>query len=174
MVVTNNNTLHDRAVHLKGQGLAKHREYWHDVIGFNYRMTNIQAAIGLAQLEQASKFIKAKQDVASWYMHYLKDLPLKFHTPVGNVVHTFWMCSILTENEQTRAALREYLKNCGIETRPTFYPIHTMPMYAQKYESFPVAEDISRRGINLPSYPTLTKDDIYRISEEIAVFFNKK
>jgi len=173
MVVTNNDTLHERAVHLKGQGLAKYREYWHDAIGFNYRMTNIQAAIGLAQLEQAHKFIQAKKDIANWYMRHLKHLPVKFHSPVGNVVHTFWMCSILTENEQTRDALREYLKERGIETRPTFYPIHIMPMYANKYESLPIAEDISRRGINLPSYPALLEKDIEVISDAIAGFYKK-
>jgi len=173
MVVTNNKTLHERAVHLKGQGLAKYREYWHDVIGFNYRMTNIQAAIGLAQLEQAPEIIKAKQNVANWYIKYLKEAPLKFHTPVGNVFHTFWMCSVLTDNEQTRDSLREYLREYSIETRPTFYPIHTMPMYSNKFESLPVAENISRRGINLPSYPTLTEDDVKFISFKILDYYNK-
>jgi perosamine synthetase len=171
MVVTNNNTLHERVVHLKGQGLAKNREYWHDVIGFNYRMTNIQAAIGLAQLERAREFIQTKQDIADWYMNQLKDLPVKFHSPVGNVTHTFWMCSLLTQNEQTRDSLREHLRNHDIETRPTFFPIHTMPIYAEKYESLPVAEDISRRGVNLPSYPALTKKDIIFISDIITDFF---
>jgi len=174
MVVTNNDTLHDRAVHLKGQGLAKYREYWHDSIGFNYRMTNIQAAIGLAQLEQATKFIQAKQDIARWYMDNLKKLPIKFHSSIGDVVHTFWMCSILAKDEKTREDLRNYLKEQGIETRPTFYPIHTMPMYSDKYEPLPIAEDISRRGINLPSYPTLTEKDISVISDSIATFFKNQ
>jgi perosamine synthetase len=137
-------------------------------------MTNIQAAIGLAQLEQAEKFIEAKQNVAHWYMENLKSLPIVFHSPIGNAVHTFWMCSILTKDEQTRDALRNYLKEQGIETRPTFYPIHTMPMYAGNYESLPIAEDISRRGINLPSYPTLTKNDISLISDSITKFFESQ
>lgn len=76
IVVTNDETLFDRAVHFKGQGLAKHREYWHDVIGYNYRMTNICAAIGLAQLEQAKEFIEKKRQIATWYKDNLKNLPL--------------------------------------------------------------------------------------------------
>ena len=66
MVVTNDETLYARATHLKDQGMAKFRQYWHDVIGYNYRMTNICAAIGLAQLEQAEKFLRQKRDVAAW------------------------------------------------------------------------------------------------------------
>ncbi len=64
MVVTNDMTLDRRARHFKGQGLAEHREYWHDVIGFNYRMTNVAAAIGLAQLERAEEFIRRKREIA--------------------------------------------------------------------------------------------------------------
>lgn len=67
MVVTNDKTLYDRCLHFKGQGLAVHRQYWHDVIGYNYRMTNICAAIGLAQLEQADDFISRKREIADIY-----------------------------------------------------------------------------------------------------------
>src|SRR5580698_7632726 len=71
MVVTNDQTIYDRCVHYKGQGLSKNRFYWHDVVGYNYRMTNICAAIGLAQLEQVETFIGQKRQVAAWYKKYL-------------------------------------------------------------------------------------------------------
>ncbi|GHS94052.1 hypothetical protein FACS1894139_15890 [Planctomycetales bacterium] len=171
MVVANSDSLFERVVRFKGQGLAKYREYWHDVIGFNYRMTNIQAAIGLAQLEQVDKFIAAKQEAAKWYQEYLKGLPLKFHTPVGEVFHSFWMCSILTESETSRDGLRAYIREAGIETRPTFFPLHTMPMYSSKYESLPVAEDISHRGINLPSYPALNEEDVKYICGKVREYY---
>ena len=67
MVLTNDKTLFERAIHLKGQGLAAHREYWHDIIGYNYRMTNIAAAIGMAQLEQVDAFIDRKIEIAEYY-----------------------------------------------------------------------------------------------------------
>ena len=174
MCLTNSNYLYEKLTHLKGQGLAKYREYWHDVIGFNYRMTNIQAAIGLAQLEQADKFIQAKQNIALWYQKHLKGLPVEFHKTDKNVFHTYWMCSVLVENEQTREELRDFLKQEGIETRPTFYPIHTMPMYGKKYEKHPVAEDIALRGINLPSYPALTEEDVRYICDRIRDFYEKQ
>ena len=93
MVVTNDDTLYDRSLHFKGQGLAKYREYWHDVIGYNYRMTNVCAAIGLAQLEQADKFIDKKRKIAEWYKFGLKGLPVTVHPEVGDVKHSYWMCS---------------------------------------------------------------------------------
>lgn len=171
MVVTNDITLHDRLVHFKGQGLAKHREYWHDTIGFNYRMTNIQAAIGLAQLEQIELFLAKKQQIAKCYCENLKNLPITFHNPPGDIFHSFWMCSILVEKHQLRDSLRDYLKSLGIETRPLFNPIHTMPMYAKQFTKHPIAENLSARGINLPSYPGLEKKDIKFICEKIKEFY---
>lgn len=163
MVVTNDETLYDRAVHFKGQGLAKHREYWHDVIGYNYRMTNICAAIGLAQLERADEILTKKRQVAHWYSECLSDLPLTFHHEVGDVRHSYWMCSVLAENREKRDQLRDALERNGIETRPVFFPIHTMPMYAQKFQRHPVAENLGWRGINLPSWPEITKKQVVSI-----------
>jgi len=172
MVVTNDETLNDRVVHFKGQGLAKHREYWHDVIGYNYRMTNICAAIGVAQLERANEIIAKKRNIAEWYHSGLSGLPVDFHQESKGVKHSYWMCSILVENPDLREPLREKLKIAGIETRPLFYPVHTMPMYAQKFQKHPVAEDLGWRGINLPSYPDLDEQDVREICSEIRQYFN--
>lgn len=173
MVVTNNQTLFERAKHLKGQGLALYREYWHDIVGYNYRMTNICAAIGLAQLEQADKFINKKVQVANWYMENLKDVPVKFNKPYGEVKHTYWMCSILVDKTENRELLRNKLKDFGIETRPLFYPVHTMPMYANKFRLHPIAEEISLKGMNLPSYPELTKEQVNYVCDIIKSFYRE-
>lgn len=173
MVVTNDETLYDRAQHLRGQGLAKHRQYWHDIIGYNYRMTNICAAIGLAQLEQADDFIVQKRQIAAWYREFLSNSPVEFHCEVGDVVHSYWMCSILVPKSEHRDLLRAYLEENGIETRPLFYPVHTMPMYSNKYQKHAVAENLGWRGINLPSWPGLKKEDIIYISTLIENYFLK-
>jgi perosamine synthetase len=167
MVVTNDETLHARVCHFKGQGLAKYREYWHDVIGYNYRMTNICAAIGLAQLEQADTFIAKKRQLAAWYMEDLADSPVVFHKPCGDVFHTHWMCSVLVPDPADRDPLRAELAAAGIETRPLFYPVHTMPMYSQRFQKHPGAESLGWRGINLPSYPELTREQVSEISSVI-------
>jgi perosamine synthetase len=172
LVITNDETLHNRAVHYKGQGLAMHREYWHDVVGYNYRMTNICAAIGLAQLEQIEHFTQKKRKIADWYIQNLKGTSLEYHQCEKNTIHSYWMFSILTRNAQERDSLRKYLASQGIETRPLFYPVHTMPMYSHKYQKYPVAEDLGWRGINLPSYPGLNENDIVFICEKIKEYTN--
>jgi perosamine synthetase len=170
MVICANETLLDRVVHLKGQGLAKHRQYWHDIIGYNYRMTNICAAIGLAQLEQVETFIQRKKEVAQLYQSLLSDTAYTFHQAHAAVFHTYWMCSILVPDSSQRENLRAHLEQNGIETRPLFYPVHTMPMYGKTYTAFPVAEDLGWRGLNLPSYPGLTDEDVTFICDAIKSF----
>ena len=171
MVVTNDETLFNRALHFKGQGLAKYREYWHDVIGYNYRMTNICAAIGLAQLERVNEIIDKKRQIANWYKDILTNLPVSLHNEAPDSLHTYWMFNILVQKPEIREELRKELSNKGIETRPLFYPIHTMPMYSDKYQKLPIAENLGWRGITLPSYPDLTYKDVEYISQCIREFF---
>ncbi len=174
MVVTNDATLFDRAVRLKGQGLAMHRQYWHDIIGYNYRMTNICAAIGLAQIENADKIIEKKILIAKWYHELLSGEPVEVQQMKSNVKHTYWMVSILLNSNEQRDPIRAHLENAGIETRPLFYPIHTMPMYSEKYYRHPIAEDLSLRGLNLPSYPELEFNDVKFICDKIKEYFFKQ
>lgn len=171
MVTTNNKKIFQLATRIKGQGLAKNREYWHDIVGYNYRMTNICAAIGLAQLERAHSIIAKKRKIADWYHTFLKAQPLEFHKEVLGIFHSYWMINILVNNYKDRDKLRDHLKKNGIETRPVFFPIHTMPIYRNNGQKFPVAEDIARRGITLPSYPGLTEDDVNFISKKIIEYF---
>ncbi len=173
MVVTSDAMLADRLRRYKNQGNAKYREYWNDILGFNYRMTNIQAAIGLAQLEQVEGFIEKKRQIANWYMEELKDYPLEFNKETKDVFHTYWMVSCLVEKADMRDSLREFLKLNGVETRPTFYPIHTMPVYVHEFSKHKVAEDIALRGMNLPSYPALTHEDVKNICNVIKQYFEK-
>lgn len=163
MVTTNDDMLAERIRRLKGQGLAPYREYWHDIIGYNYRMTNVAAAIGLAQLENASLFLDRKRTIAQRYRHLLADTHLVFQHESPEVQHSWWMISVLAPTAQERDYLRQALARHGIETRPTFYPVHTMPMYSHRYERHRVAESLGLRGINLPSYPSLRDEQIEEI-----------
>jgi perosamine synthetase len=174
MVVTNNPEIADKVMHLKGQGVCRDRQYWHDVIGFNYRMTNLCAAIGCAQMESIDDLIAKKVQIAQWYRDGLADLPLHVHRTNPHTLHSYWMVSILVEEAGERDALRTELELAGIETRPLFYPVHQMEMYASPGSSFPVAEDLSRRGINLPSFPALTRDDISFICGEVRAYFAER
>ena len=171
MVVTNDSVLHERVRHYKGQGLAHGGEYWHDVIGYNYRMTNICAAIGLAQLERADELLAKKRQVAAWYAQGFDGMPVEMHREASDVHHSFWMCTILVGEPPQRERIREHLTAAGIETRPVFHPVHTMPMYAHMAAALPVAEDIARRGITLPSWPDLTYEQVQCVVRGISSFF---
>ncbi|WP_299250023.1 DegT/DnrJ/EryC1/StrS aminotransferase family protein [uncultured Cytophaga sp.] len=173
MVTTNNAALHEKVMHYKGQGLAKNREYWHDVVGFNYRMTNICAAIGVAQLEQADVFISKKIQIANWYKKYIQSTDVHFQEEKEYIKNSYWMCSIAVNTEEIRDALRKHLADMGIETRPFFHPAHVMPIYKED-TIYPVSEHLSKVGINIPSYPQLLESDIEYISTCINSYFENK
>ena len=167
MVVSTDEKLIERVTRIKGQGLAPNREYWHDIVGYNYRMTNICAAIGVAQLERAGETVKRKRQVADWYKASLAGLPVTLHGEYGDVFHSYWMVSLLLPRADQRDGVRRHLAEKGIETRPLFYPAHTMPMYAGTTRPLPITDDLSGRGINLPSYPDLTRDDVAAICADL-------
>ena len=171
MVVSNDENLYQRSVHFKGQGLVKNRQYWHDVIGYNYRMTNIEAAIGLAQLEQVDEFLTRKKGIADRYASSFNGTGIQFHKNHEDVYHSYWMCSILVQDAADRDKLRTHLEKAGIETRPLFFPVHTMPMYSIKLQNFPIAEDLGWRGINLPSYPGLSNEEVDRVIKVVKEYF---
>ncbi len=170
MVVSRDSDLLQKVVHLKGQAVSPSREYWHDVLGFNYRMTNICAAIGLAQIERADEILKKKRCIADWYRELLRDQPLELHAEAEGTRHSFWLCSALAADGATRDAIRTHLREQGIETRPVFHPAHTMPVFPSELP-FPVAESISQRGFSLPSYPALTKQQVVQICDAIRNFY---
>ena len=173
MLVSNNEKLIKKAYHLKNQAVTK-EQYWHDITGYNYRMTNIQAAIGLAQLEQVEKNITDKTNIAKIYEASFKNSEIEFHKANKDVFHTYWMCSILLKNKATRDNLVKFLTKEGIDTRPLFYPAHKMPCFKDyNNETLPVAEDIGYRGINLPSWPDLKDEDVQYIADKINEFIKK-
>ncbi len=171
MVVFKDPEIYKLANKKKGQGLSGNKEYWHDEIGYNYRMTNLQAAIGLAQIERIDEILKRKREIAQIYYDTLNnknDIRVFFEHD-EQIVNSFWMCSIIVKDQATRDKLREYLKANGVETRPGFYPVHTMPMYSIN-EAFEVADDLAYRVINLPSWPGLKEDDIKTICKIVLSY----
>jgi perosamine synthetase len=160
LVATSSPAIHKRLLSYKGQGLADYREYWHDQLGFNYRMTNICAAIGLAQLERIDDTLAKKRRLAQWYQEDLQGEPVRFQACPAELFHTYWMVSVLFEDQRIKSLVREHLGNQGIETRPFFNPVHTMPMYQRRYLDLPNAQDLASRGINLPSWPALSRSEV--------------
>ena len=177
MCLTNNEELAEKMRILRDHGMNPNKRYWYDVIGFNYRMTNLQAAVGVAQLNKLDEFVEKKRQIARCYSEELKELEEKglitLHPEMPWAKCVYWMYCILVDDKfgMSRDDLMKGLEENGIETRPFFYPMHVMPPYKNN-EIFHVAEEIARKGINLPSGVNLTKEDVERIVNEIRSFKN--
>ncbi len=162
IIVTNNQDWAERAFFLENQGRYADNPYWHPEVAYNYRMTNIQAAIGLAQLERIDEMIAIRRRNAAYYNRRLAEVPGLILPPnQAWAENVYWMYSVIIEDEfgLERDEVRTRLHAAGIDTRPFFYPVHTLPMY-NTGQSLPVAEALGRRGLNLPSAATLTPEQI--------------
>jgi len=167
MLLTNDEDIFERAKLLRDHAMSTTKRYWHEFIGFNYRFTNVQAAIGLAQLERIDEIIKIKRKNAKLYNSLLKDVEgLTLPPEMDWAENVFWMYSVLIEDDfpVVRDELADSLRERGIDTRPFFCPIHVQPAYSEyNSERFPVAEELARKGINLPSGTTLMREDIQNV-----------
>jgi perosamine synthetase len=169
MCLTNDKDLEARMRMLRDHGMSPTKRYWHDVVGYNYRMTNIQAALGLSQLSKIGRILAKKIEIAKIYY---ENLPDKIATYTENKFSesVFWLFSILSRNKNEKQLVLDALERNGIETRPFFYPVHSMPPYfkfVSKLQSFPVSEHLSDVGLNLPSYPELTKNQILEVCDAV-------
>ncbi|WP_390533042.1 DegT/DnrJ/EryC1/StrS family aminotransferase [Sulfurisphaera ohwakuensis] len=165
MCITDSEELYEKMQILRDHGMTKEKRYWHEVIGYNYRMTGLQAALGLAQLRKIDNFIRRKREIAKLYQDLLGDVVIvQRDPPKGKSI--FWLFSVFTEK---RDRLVEYLGLNGIETRKFFYPVHVMSPYTIfAYEKrFDISTKLSSLGLNLPSYPSLTIEEINYISTKI-------
>jgi perosamine synthetase len=171
MVFSRDDGLIERCRRLRAQGLVPGREYWHDRIGYNYRMSNLAAAIGLAQLERSDELLCRKRQIAEKYFQRLSYLPFHFHREAPGTVHSYWLVSALARSEQERDALRRTLADSKIETRPLFHPVHTMGIYPHSFLKETVAEEVAARGLNLPSWPDMSDDEIGLVAGVIEGFF---
>jgi perosamine synthetase len=173
MVVSRDAKVHALICKLRGQGLAGDKEYWHDVVGYNYRMTNICAAIGVAQMERADELIARKRALADSMRNAMADLPLLFHLEQPGTTHSFWMITALAKSEAERDGLRRALRLEGIETRPVFHPAHTLPMYAAGQTGLDISVDLAARGLNLPSWPGLSANQVAEIAGACRHCYNR-
>jgi perosamine synthetase len=162
MVVTNDPALAERAAFLRDHAMDPRRRYYHPEIGFNYRMTNIQAAIGCAQIEQADSILARRKAIATAYEAGLAGIPGLTRPPAEPwAENVYWMYSVLVERDfgLDRDAVRAGLRLRGVDSRPFFVPLHELPPY-RLAAPFPVATALSARGINLPSGTGLRPEEI--------------
>lgn len=171
MLTTNSAELYEKMKLLRSQGVDPQKRYWHSVVGYNYRMTNLQAAVGLAQLENIQWHMDQRQRVAKLYEKYLPMLGDCIATQAvpQKAKHVYWMNSILLTDKVSmeRDDVMQKMEARNIEMRPLFYPMHIMPPYYDKTAQAPIAESLSSRGINLPSHGKLEEEHIRYIVESL-------
>ena len=168
MITTNNEDLYKKMGYLRDHAMSKEKRYWHTDVGFNYRMTNLQAALGVAQFERIEELLAKKKKIFGWYqdgLEYVKNVKLNHQAPWTKNV--YWMVCLEIEKytEMQRDEFIHKLKVRDIDSRPYFYPVSDMPMYDEA--NTPITHKVYQKGLNLPSYFDITKDEVEYVCKTI-------
>jgi len=178
MVTTNDKKLAEKMQLLKNHAFSHERHFWHKLLGFNYRMTNIQAAIGLAQTENFERLSNKRIENAMLYNSLLKEIEeITLPPSTRGMKNVYWMYGILLKNwsRVTRDTLRYELANRGIETRTFFIPIHRQPVYKGWFKgNYPNSEYLCTNGLYLPSSTSLTEKQVRYVAGTIKEIFSKR
>jgi len=171
MVCTNDDRIAERVRSLADLAHSKKKRFVHEELGFNYRPTNLQAAVGLGQMESVDMFLQRKRSMAALYKDGLKNIKgLRLPITKDYAENVYWMYAVLVEKSfgMSKDGLCAKLKEKGVDTRDFFYPCHSQPVIEKLYptqERFPVTEDITQRGFYLPSGLAITDDEIRYVCE---------
>lgn len=172
MLVTNNPDLAERARYLTTQAKDDPFEYVHNEIGFNYRLTNIQAAIGCAQMEQLDGFVNRKREIAATYERELQNIGgIRFMKEASWAFSTFWLYTILIDEKEygidSRALLKQLNRN-GVQSRPLWQPLHRSPAHKDSQSfNIRVADVLNRDGVSLPCSVGLSEQEMARVVKVI-------
>ncbi|MGV3618483.1 MAG: bifunctional GNAT family N-acetyltransferase/PLP-dependent aspartate aminotransferase family protein [Fimbriimonas sp.] len=170
MLVTDDDALFERVQSLWDQGRDPHRTFWISDQGWKYKMSNVQAAIGLGQLERVDELIEMKRRVFRWYEEGLQDVPGIVLARESDFARSiYWMSSVLVTEEAgiEREALRAELKRRNVDTRPVFPAISQYPIWPRHQDPQPVAKRIGEGGINLPSGVRLRREQVTYVCDQI-------
>ena len=165
-VVTSDPEVSNKLRMLRGQGQSFDRKFYHPLIGFNYRMTDLQAAIGVAQMSRLDEFISERSKIFAAYDAAL-DGEVVRQVREGQYFRSPWLYTVLLPNRQLRDCAREVLEQLGIETRSTFIPLHRQPPYKRPDVQFPISSKIGDTGISLPTYVGLSEENAAFIAETL-------
>ncbi len=173
MITTNDEDLHQRCKFLRDHAMSATKRYWHPERGYNFRMTNIQAAIGCAQLERIEEIMQAKQRIFNSYSKELKNSSILLNQTNSWATNAFWLMTARIKglSEKNRDELITRLKQEGVDSRPFFYPMSSLP-YLPDTSDTPVAFEIFKEGINLPTYVDLTDEDIHYVCKTLQNLTN--
>jgi len=168
MLTTNDAAFYQRAKRLRDHAMSPERRYFHEERGFNYRITNLQAALGVAQLERIDDFLARRTEIMGWYHAAIKTTESVRLNRVKNWAKSaFWMVCLEVDgfDAARRDAFMQALRARGVDSRPYFCTMSSMPMYRQA--PLPVSARKADIGLNLPSYYELTKSEVARIGADV-------
>ena len=175
-VVTDDTGLAERIRFLKDHAMSKSRRYYHPEVGFNYRMTNLQAALGCAQIARFPEMLARRMAVLTEYRRQLEGLPLRLNPVVSGREEVCWLVYARLETSDATHALATALADAGFDTRPLFVPMHELPPYAEcrfvtsgQSANESVSSRESVRGLCLPSSNRLGFADVARLAEVASV-----
>jgi perosamine synthetase len=175
MVLTDNESLRDRMVLLRDHGMQRDRKYWHEAVGYNYRLTNVQAAIACAQLECVDAIISERRRVHRAFHEQLSGLEgIELQQVPECVEQVPWAFPVRIDPERVcidRDEVIRRLAEVNVETRPAFYPFSVLPLY--DCPSLPVAEAVGLHGLTLPLYPSLTQGEIEYIGAQFKLILQR-
>lgn len=175
MFVTNDEKLYRRVLTLSNHGRAKGetRQFWPEVVGFKYKLSNVQAAIGCAQLERIDELVAAKRRVFGYYASRLADLPVRMNPEPNGTVNGYWMPTIVVDSnvKLDRDALIRRFATDNIDGRVFFWPLSTVPPFSDA-SRFAVSDQLYRRAVNLPTYHELGDIEMDRVIGHIKAFLS--
>ncbi|MDR3170351.1 MAG: LegC family aminotransferase [Treponema sp.] len=153
MVITDDEAIANRVRYISTTAKRPHRwEFYHDEVGYNFRMPSVNAAIGFAQLEYFDRILANKRETAHLYRQFFDSIHVPFITEPKNAKSNYWLNAILFEDRQQRDRFLEYSNDNGVQTRPAWTLLHTLPPYRQcQHTETPNAEYIAERLVNIPS-----------------------
>jgi perosamine synthetase len=176
MILTNDEELAENCRSLRNLCFQPNKRFVHERLGWNYRMTNIQAALGMAQLERLDEFVKRKTRMGAMYTKLLNGLS-RIQLPMARTEYAnnvYWVYGLVLNESigfDAEEAMKRLAQN-GIGCRPFFYPMHQQPVLRKmglfKGESYPQAERLYQRGLYIPSGMALSDEQIYRVTEAIV------
>jgi perosamine synthetase len=172
MVTSNNREIAATARRLRDHAFSDERHFWHQYRGFSYRMTSLQAAIGVAQTERLGELVTQRRHNAALYEECLRGVPgLTLPQERPGIKNVFWMYGVMLERDfgLGRDDLRQLLARDGIETRSFFVPIHLQPVHFTHYDAnlYPVADALCQKGLYLPSSSALTEAEIRYVADAV-------
>jgi perosamine synthetase len=174
MFVTNDDKIYEKSLTLSNHGRSRNqkKQFWPDMIGFKYKMSNIQAAIGCAQLERIDELISKKRKIFYFYKENLEGLPFQFNPEPENTKNGYWMPTIIVDEDIqfNREDVLEKFYQENIDARVFFWPLSSLPMFTNKKENSR-SYSLNMRGINLPSYHDLSEEDQLRVIKVLRNFF---